>query len=283
MDILLTGATGFLGSNVLRELILAKHNVTITLRENSDKKRIEDIAQCYDVISVEKVNEFFLRSCPNAIIHCATAYGRKGSETKSVIETNVVFPLMLLENAIKQGCKYFINTDTSFCKQLPSRIERGEKLYMPDYTLSKYQFSEWGKLRADEGKITFIDLRMEHIYGPKDRDDKFVPWLEAQLKANVPEINLTAGTQKRDFIHVEDAASVYPKVLNDLPKYKGYHLFEIGTGKSTTLREFVEWRKRVLKSTSMLNFGAIQMKPEEIPISVADQRCPYLVQSRMEF
>lgn len=281
MKVLLTGATGFLGSNVLRALLREGHEVAVTLRTTSNLERIGDLEGQYVGLGTNDWKGSFASFMPEVVVHCATSYGRGAADAEEVFSSNLVFPVILLERAIACGCKYFVNTDSFFCKQLPVRIEKGERLYMPDYTLSKYQFSEWGKLRAIEGKICFIDLRMEHIYGPGDRADKFVPWLEAQLEANVPSIDLTAGTQVRDFVHVQDAAEIYTHVLNDLRKYEGYYRFEIGTGKPIELRDFIEWRKRELKSNTKLNFGAIPMKAEEILRSVADEKSPYLVQSRM--
>ncbi len=277
MKVFLTGATGFLGSNVLRALLREGHAVAATLRETSDMERIANLEGQYTGISMNAWKDGISHFMPEVVVHCATSYGRGNANTEEVFSSNLVFPMMLLESTIACGCRYFVNTDSFFCKQLPDRIEKGERLYMPDYTLSKYQFSEWGRLRAIEDKICFINLCMEHIYGPGDRVDKFVPWLETQLKENVPQIDLTLGTQERDFVRVEDAAEAYIKVLNDLPKYSGYRHFEVGTGESRTLRSFVEQRKEELKSTSTLNFGAIEMKPEEILFSVASSTSPYLI------
>lgn len=281
MRVILTGATGFLGSNVLRALIHDGHEVIVTLRATSNLERIVDLEGQYTGIDVNGWKGSISHFLPEVVVHCATVYGRNATDVEEVFSSNLLFPVKLLESAIECGCRYFVNTDSFFCKQLPDRLEHGERLYMPDYTLSKYQFSEWGKLRAIEGKICFIDLRMEHIYGPGDRADKFVPWLEAQLKANVPSIDLTAGTQVRDFVHVQDAAGVYACLLKDLQKYEGYHRFEVGTGKPIKLSDFIEWRKRELRSNTKLNFGAIPMKPEEILYSVADIESPYLAQSRI--
>ena len=69
-------------------------------------------------------------------------------------------PLKLLELCEKYNVKTFINTDTI----LPKNIS--------GYTLSKYQFYEW--LEKFSEKITCINIKIEHFYGPGDNKSKFV-------------------------------------------------------------------------------------------------------------
>lgn len=271
MRILLSGATGFLGSHLLGALIREGHDVCIIKRSSSDTGRINMWAGCFRSVDIDKTdsNSVVSAFAPDVIIHCATTYGRDGRFPEAVWESNLFFPLRLMAAAERNGCKYFINTDTFFCKQLPERLLQGTAIYMPDYTLSKYQFREWGKLRADEGKTHFINLQMEHIYGPGDAPGKFIPWISERLKENVPYVELTDGTQVRDFVPVEVAVKAYIKVLRDLNAYAGFSTFDIGTGKAVTLRAFVEKLKEELHSETELRFGALPKNEAEIAFSSA--------------
>lgn len=278
MRILLTGATGFLGSYVLKDLLKANYSVTVLKRSVSNTRRIQTIlslCDCYDLDRLP-LEEIVCSAKPDVVIHCATSYGRN-EDLSAVVSTNLVFAVNLLESAIENGCGYFINTDSFFCKQIPERLETGKKLYMPEYTLSKNTFREWGQMRANEGKITFINLRMEHIFGADDSKGKFVPWVEEMLEANVPSIDLTSGTQMRDFVPVSKAAEVYSRVLNSISSYKGYCGFDVGTGEAISIREFVENLKEKIGADTELRFGAIPTKENEIMYSAADSRSPFLV------
>lgn len=277
MSIILTGATGFLGSHLLRALLLEGWEVTILKRSTSSTARIADLTGRYRWINIDQsaLCEAFTEKT-DIVIHCATAYGRDG-DALSVLEGNIQFPVQLMEEAIKHNCSYFINTDSFFCKQLPERLVTGVPLYLPEYTLSKYQFREWGKLRAAQGAISFINLQMEHIYGPGDNPAKFVPWLEAQFRSGAAAIDLTDGTQFRDFIHVDDVTTVYCRVLKDLPTMHGYQSFEVGTGQPITVRAFVKQLKIENNASTELHFGAIPRKPEEIMFSAASLESPYVL------
>ena len=278
MKILLTGATGFLGNHLLRGLLADGHQIMAWRRTKSDLSAVADtVEQCRwfngDTAAPQEAFETFR---PDVVIHCATVYGRDG-ETAAVLEGNLQFPVKLLDCAVRTGCRYFINTDSFFCKQLPERLEQGRPLYLPEYTLSKYQFREWGRLRAEQGTVTFVNLQLEHVYGSGDRPGKFFPWLEEQFRNNVPSVNLTDGTQLRDFVPVEGVVLAYRQVVRDLLCMRGYQSFEVGTGTAVTLRSFVERLRDSLGASTRLCFGAIPRKPEEILYSVADADSPYIL------
>lgn len=278
MRILLTGATGFLGSHLLRGVLQDGHTVIAWRRTSSDLSRVVDVAdRCLwfngDIVAPEAAFQEFP---VDAVIHCATVYGRSG-EVDAVLEGNLAFPIRLLDAAIHSGCRYFINTDSFFCKQLPDRLEQGKPLYLPEYTLSKYQFREWGKLRAAQGAITFINLQLEHIYGPGDSPGKFIPWLEEQFRCGAASIDLTDGVQLRDFVPVEGVVSAYRQVLRDLPSMQGYQSFGVGTGKAVTLRSFIEQLRDQIGAATELRFGAIPRKQEEIMFSAASPDSPYIL------
>lgn len=270
MNILLTGATGFLGSHVLKLLLREGHDLSVLKRSFSRCGRIADeLKKCraYDIDQVP-MDAIFQEQRFDAVIHCATEYG-KNKPADQVVKSNLVFPLRLLEAAVSAHCPYFINTDSFFTKQLPERFDRGQALYSPEYTLSKYQFREWGRLRAIEGKVNFINLQMEHIYGPGDGDEKFVTFLIRTMQSGAGELDLTDGIQIRDFIYVDDAASAYPAVLNHLKSLSGYCNFEIGTGTSHTVRELVEAVQAELGAASRLNFGKKARTDREMMFSTA--------------
>ena len=84
--ILLTGATGFLGSNLLRELLRKQmFDVVCIKRKNSDCRKVIDIMKCcywFDS-DTEDLENLFKRYQITSIIHCATVYGKFGIFTSA--------------------------------------------------------------------------------------------------------------------------------------------------------------------------------------------------------
>ena len=273
MNILLTGATGFLGSHLLKALISEGYDITVLKRSSSNCRRIqENLDKCrvYDIDCVT-LDTVFHNRFVDAVIHCATEYGKKAAQAVETVNGNLIFPLQVLEAAISAKCPYFINTDSFFTKQLPARFLQSQELYSPEYTLSKYQFREWGRLRAIERKINFINLQMEHIYGPDDGEEKFVAFLIRTMQNEVKELDLTDGIQIRDFIHVDDVVAAYLVILARLGELSGYCHFEVGTGISRTVRELTETIHAELDASTKLNFGGVPRKGSEIMFSTARQ------------
>ncbi len=258
---LVTGATGFLGSHLIKRLLREEQDVVILKRSFSDVARIArelSRLKAYNIDEISDVAQIFHDQRIDVVIHTATCYGRQNEENQHIVETNLNFPLRLLERAASFKVEIFLNTDTV--------LPRG----LNGYALSKKQFSEWGRQFAREGKIRFIDAALEHIYGEDDSKSKFVTFLFESMRDGVPELNLTAGDQKRDFIYVEDVVEAYWLILAHQGAAEPYQRYEIGTGKTVSIRELTLKIKDILHSETKLNFGAVPYRDGEVMESKAD-------------
>jgi CDP-paratose synthetase len=256
MNILLTGATGFLGSHLLEALINEDHRVIILKRSTSNTWRINhllDKVKFYDIDKISISNAFETNEI-DLVIHTACNYGRGKQGICDIIDSNLIFGLKVLEAALKFKAKYFINTDTLLKKNLNN------------YSLSKKQFVEW--LKHYYCKISVINFKMDHMYGPKDDINKFVVWLLDQFSGNANVVKLTHGEQRRDFIHVNDVVSAYLYIIDNIHNFNGFNEFDIGSGNPITLREFVEKLHSAYidihpHCSSKLGFGEIPYRENE--------------------
>jgi nucleoside-diphosphate-sugar epimerase len=262
--ILLTGATGFLGSHILKKLIEENYEVVILIRETSKLDRINSL----DGFTIFKIDpqcsnfdELFELHSIDTIIHLATEYGRKRPYSEVLI-SNVYFPVKLIEAGLKKNLKVFINTDSYFSK-FP------EYQYLKEYTSTKKILKDYLKLLLD---VKIINLQLEHLYGENDSKEKFFPMLIEKLLKNIVEIELTDGCQKRDFIYVEDVVEAYMIVLKNRDKLDQFSEFEVGTGVSIPLKDFVIKVRSILNSDSNFLFGAIPTRPNEIEDSKASNQ-----------
>jgi nucleoside-diphosphate-sugar epimerase len=107
------------------------------------------------------------------------------------------------------------------------------------------------------------------MYGPGESTTKFLGAMVAKLKAHEPNIDLTAGEQQRDFIHVSDVAAAVATVLRAPTLPTTFQHYEVGTGTTHTIRAVVERLKLLTQSTSQLNFGALPYREHELMVSCA--------------
>jgi len=255
--ILLSGASGFLGSHLLQALLAKGYKVVILKRSTSDIWRIKHILDqvvSYDV-DKQAVETAFEEQRIDIVIHTACHYGRFESSIDEIVESNLTFGLKILDASLKYKIDTFFNTDTLLEKKLNS------------YALSKAQFVEW--LHQSASDIQVINLKLEHMYGKNDDTSKFVPWVLSQLQANSSEIALTKGEQQRDFIYIDDIIAAYLLLLERVSDLSGFSEFDVGTGRLITVKSFVKkllstYEVNCGKSSTKLNFGAIPYRGGEV-------------------
>jgi nucleoside-diphosphate-sugar epimerase len=198
--ILITGINGFLGSHLAKALS-AEYNVIGLEYSYLNLSRISDsnfkVYLVNDVFS-EKI---FTEQTIDIILHTATFYGKNNEDFITMFDANLFSPFNLLDKAIRHGCQLFLNTDTV--------LDR----FVSTYALTKRQFQEWLYLRKNEIKV--MNIQLEHFYGPGASTSNFITLMINKLKNNEPEIDLTLGEQKRNFVYIDDVVNAYLTLIED--------------------------------------------------------------------
>jgi CDP-paratose synthetase len=262
--ILLTGATGFLGSHLLDSFVAKGHEVAVLKRSTSDTCRIDHLLHKIISYNIDQVNlkTIFQEIKPDIIVHTACSYGRKNESLIDIVNSNLIFGLDLLEESINSNVNTFINTDSL----LPRNLN--------DYSLSKAQFTDWLQKRSD--KIQVVNFKIEHMYGIKDDTKKFLPWLINEMISGNDDINLTSGIQKRDFIYISDVVAAYNLVIKKRKSLSSWNEFDIGTNVFTEVKDFVLKIAEELERSynreivSRLQFGAISYRLGDIMLPELD-------------
>ena len=266
MKILLTGGSGFLGSALALHLQDAGHDVALLLRPQSSVQRLRGKDQLFSVARVStdaEILDFVALTAPDAVIHTACSYGRD-------LET----PLDLLDANLRLGMLLLLGVQKAASRQRITFIHTGSAL-APDvsfYALSKRQFAQWGHslaLHAPE-RLQFINLHLQHMYGPGDSRSKFSTHVMHACHANQTVLELTAGDQTRDFIYLDDVLSAFEILLAQAQMLQTYDEIDLGSGRATTLRSFVETIHTLTRSTTELKFGALPYRRNEAMHCQAD-------------
>lgn len=266
--IVLTGATGFLGSNLLGKLLTEGHEVAAVVRTRSKFFRIEEWRKHrnFKIYNIEEEDPrlIFEENKICGIVHTATDYGRGEGAVSSILESNLILPIRLIELGIEYKTAYFINTDSYFNKAGLSYSN------LLNYSLSKKSLLVW--LKHLSNKIRVVNLTLEHMYGPSDSRTKFVENMIQEIAVDhIPRVRLTHGHQKRDFVYIDDVVDAFIKLIeygnsNEFT----FKEFEVGMGKSIQIRDFAQKIKDISHSESILGFGDIGYRGDEIMDSKAD-------------
>ena len=254
--VLLTGATGFLGSHVLPALISQGNRVFVLVRSGSDVSRI---ASCVDTAVLIEIDSAPLQrimadNSIDTVVHLACDQGRGTDDIDALLAVNVTLGIRLLQAARRCGVQHFLNADTL--------LDAGVNAY----ALSKKQFAAWLPHFSDAMAIS--NLRLGNIYGPREPASGFLSWLLKEFARGAERVELTRGEQLRDFVHAADVSSAVLAVLEHSSE-PGLSQYDVGSGDLLSVQAFVEaaqaaYQKEVGEMLSQLAFGALEYRPGEV-------------------
>ena len=255
MKILMLGGTGYLGSNLVSSLHNEGHELTCVVRPNSRRSYLDRLHNVRIVMNdLLEIEAEFQRAKYDWVISSVCTYRQNESLYMDMLESNYIFPVKVLNLAAKHRVKNFMAMGTS--------IPDGFSMY----SFTKNRLSDTGKYFSEHEKlINFVELRLEMFYGsyPGGMDEpegRFIKSSMIKLCRNEP-LLLTAGTQKRDIIHVEDVAGLVSGILG--AEYEGFRILPAGTGENHPIREIIEFLHSTAGSSSRLEFGAVPQRAGE--------------------
>jgi CDP-paratose synthetase len=267
MNILLTGGTGFLGSALAKHWTQAGHQLTLLVRPTSSLHRVAELlpaVQLAKCISDSEIVQLVQATAPDVIVHTACAYGRLGETALQVFDANVRLGMLLLDGVLGgAGARVgFINTGTVL---EPS---------VSNYAMSKQQFAQWGDVLAQQNpeRLQFVNIRLQHMFGPGDDPSKFTSHVLHACQQHQPQLALTAGAQRRDFIYIDDVVSAYDVLAHQMNQLAGSDQVDVGSGDAPPVRHFVEQVHALTGSRTELQFGTLPYRAHEAMLCQADTR-----------
>ncbi|MDR2829545.1 MAG: NAD-dependent epimerase/dehydratase family protein [Methanobrevibacter sp.] len=258
-NILLTGETGFIGSQLAEKFLKDGRKLIFLKRSYSNLWRVEDfIDNCdnLEIVDVDKVDikDVFESFDIEGILHLATYYSKfhSSNEVNDMMYSNITFPTLLLENAVKNNVKYFINTG-SYAEYSTDKIpisENSEILPFNLYASTKVAFEEILKFYNKEYGLKTASLKLFTPYGLKDDEDKIIPYLI--IKALKKEKIIIQSTSKKlDVLYVDDIINAYEKTIENIPKFKKNENINIASGISHSIKEIYDIVNSILGDTDV--------------------------------
>lgn len=264
MKILITGASGNLGSKLLPKMCELGSECAILLRTSSvlgyELAKLKNLT-IYRFESEFEIKRYIQEFNPDLIIHTACNYGLNGEADTEVYRTNIDYGLNIIRSLdLKNFSKTFININTA----LPREISA--------YAKSKHLFSDICRdiSKLHSGKFKFIDVITQSIYDESAPHSGFISYAIRECLTNSESFKLTAGQQKRDFIHVVDVVEAIKIIVLNLERIQNVEQFELGSGLSLPIKYIVKLIHKLTESKANLIFGALPYRNFEPMNLVAD-------------
>jgi UDP-glucose 4-epimerase len=271
--ILLTGATGFLGSHLLESLLEKGHEVVILKRSTSNTWRIEHLiaqVKSYDLDKIS-IRDIFASHNIEIVIHLATLYKKfeESSDVAGMVDSNISFPSELLVEAVKSGVKGFINTGTFFeydCSVQP--VGEGSSVQAFNfYAKTKLAFESI--LKTYSNQLCINTFKLFSPFGEKD-NPKLVP-LIIKSALNDEHLTLSEGLQKLDFIYVKDIVDAYLQSIERMLQVSfqpEFEVFNLGSGFPLSVRDIVSIIEKSLDCRIDVAWG--QASERDVAVIYAD-------------
>ncbi len=272
MKILITGATGFIGSQIVRALLAQGHEVRAVARAGSGRERLADVEgriewRTADVFGDPSIDRAALCAGVELCIHSAWyAIPGKYLEAPENIEClngTVALLKALADASVKRAV--FVGTCFEYDFDYGWLSETTPTKPASFYAAAKVSTRLLCEQTARARGIEFAWVRPFYQYGPHEDARRLVPYvIDTLLRGE--EAGLTRGLQVRDFLHVADVGSaIAAAATSDLTGP-----VNIGSGQPVTVREIATTIAAILGMEDRVRFGARPDNPTDPPFICAN-------------
>lgn len=239
--LLLTGITGFIGSNLLKFIKKEyEDNYEIVLLSSVENQECKTIVHKNYTFTK---NDFYKKNIKkiDTVIHIGAFIPKSGLEANDIEKSNqnIVNTKYLIDNLPNIPSKFIFLSTIDVYGKIETKIDE-------NCTTNPLSMYGWSKLYCEkmienwaiDNKVTIQILRIGHIYGKgEEAYKKVIPVTIQKLKNGENPQILGAGDEKRSFLHVDDVSNLIMKSI-ELQKYEG--VINLCSSNSHTIKNIVE-------------------------------------------
>lgn len=265
MKVFITGATGFIGVNLVKTLASKGHEITINLRNNKQSSFDEKIS-CFHLneSNIEDDIQFFKNQNFDGIIHLASLYlaDHKPTQATTLVDSNIKFATHILECAVRAKVKWFLNTGTFW-----QHYQDADYSPVNLYASTKQAFEVIAKYYIETNQILFSTLKLSDTYGPGDTRPKiFNLWKTIAISGE--EIEMSSGEQLMDITFIDDVISAFNLLAHQLENKSitNGSVFAVKSTERLPLKEISKIFEQATKSKLNIKWGIRAHRTREVMI-----------------
>ncbi|MCT4597807.1 MAG: NAD(P)-dependent oxidoreductase [Vallitalea sp.] len=263
---IITGGTGFVGSNLCRMLVDNNWKVYIISRKSSSYDNLNDIR---DKVTIYEYNYnildliyFFNLVKADIVFHIASLYisEHEPKHIDNLIDSNVKFGTHILEAMSKSNTKLIINTGTSW-----QHYHTNEYNPVNLYASTKEAFEKVIKYYTETENIRCITLKLFDTYGETDKRKKLINLLN-KFADEHKQLNMSPGNQVINLVHIDDVINAFIKAYEYLIDNKEIinEVYGVGTENIISLKELMTLFEEVTGKKLNIIWGGHGYRKREV-------------------
>lgn len=262
---LVTGATGFVGSHLVDDLIRKGWEVHSLLRTSAqgDDSRQLGHRHIWDD-STDGLLRIMSAARPDTVFHLASLFlaQHRSEDVVPLVESNVRLGGQLLEAMSRSGVDCLVYAGTSW-----QHFEN--KPYSPVclYAATKQAFADILRYYTEAASIRAVTLTLYDTYGPGDRRPKLFSMLR-QAASNTVALEMSPGEQLLDLVYIDDVVAAFEGAHDMLHSVsmRGVEEFAVTSGRAVPLKEVVACYTRVTGKMVNINWGGRPYRAREVMV-----------------
>lgn len=267
MKILVTGATGFIGQNLVKVLLDKNYEVHCIIRVDSNTSNISQNITIfkYDE-NIGSLIEYFNKQNFDGVIHLASLFlaSHTQDDISNLISSNVKFGTELLEASKQSNTKWFINTGT-FWQNYENESYNPVNLY----AAIKEAFESVAKYYTQTSNLIFTTIKLNDTFGANDTRNKvFNLWNKIAKSSET--LEMSAGEQIIDISYIDDVISAYEVLITHLSSdqkedFKNKE-FVVTNNEKMSLKELSKVFEEATNTKLNIRWGARPYREREVMI-----------------
>lgn len=265
MKLLLTGATGFIGSQLAHRLLAEGHELAILVRPDSNLDVLNAVLPQIQVHIYDGSYASMLRALeaatPSTVCHVASLFlaQHKPEDVARLIESNLNFPTQLLEAMNQVGAKQLINTGTSW-----QHFQNESYNPVNLYAATKQAFESLLAFYVEAQGFKAITLKLFDTYGPGDTRPKLFSMLRNAVLSQA-KLPMSPGEQMIDLVYIDDVMDAFINAIHALPaQTTGHTHFGVSSGRPLRLKDLVAVYEKTLNVKLSVEWGGRTYRTREV-------------------
>jgi nucleoside-diphosphate-sugar epimerase len=264
---LLTGATGYIGSQLARRLVADGWEVHVIVRATSNLDVLQPLLPSMRVHqfggTTQEMLDIVAAAAPDTVFHLASLFlaQHRPDDIVALINSNLLFSTQLAEAMVANGVRLLVNTGTAW-------QHHGDAAVNPVnlYAATKQAFEDVLAYYVEAHGLKVTTLALFDTYGPRDPRAKLIALLW-KTAASQQQLQMSPGEQMIDLVHIDDVLNAFVMAATALRHQESGHArYGVSSGKPLRLKDVVSVFERATGTQLPIVWGGRAYRPREVMV-----------------